>query len=106
MNGKQLIEHLFTLISYILPFVEINLKKLVKFGVVNATRTSSPYELDAYVPLNKLRRTATFKLKLYPEVTDQSYNVFVRAERKADVFLGNYLKKLWNNLAILTAALH
>nr|XP_043069777.1 uncharacterized protein LOC108127284 isoform X1 [Drosophila bipectinata]XP_043069778.1 uncharacterized protein LOC108127284 isoform X1 [Drosophila bipectinata]XP_043069779.1 uncharacterized protein LOC108127284 isoform X1 [Drosophila bipectinata] len=76
------------------PNGEINLKKLVKFGAENATRTTSPYELDAYVPLNKLRRTATFKLKLYPALVNQSYNVFVRAERKADVFLGDIIKRI------------
>lgn len=68
-------------------FLEINLKKLAKFGGVNVTETLNNQELDAYVPLNKLRRASIFKLKLQPELHDK-YNVFVRAERKADVFLG------------------
>ncbi|KAI8042839.1 uncharacterized protein LOC128263158 isoform X1 [Drosophila gunungcola] len=75
------------------PNGEINLKKLAKFVGVNATETSNPQELDAYVPLNKLRRAAIFKLKLQPELNEK-YNVFVRAERKADVFLGDIIKRI------------
>ncbi|XP_017023928.2 uncharacterized protein [Drosophila kikkawai] len=73
---------------------EINLKKLAKFSGVNVTAVSKPHELDAFVPLNKLRRTAIFKLKLQPESGDEKYNVFVRAERKADVFLGDIIKRI------------
>ncbi|XP_044316334.1 uncharacterized protein LOC108045163 [Drosophila rhopaloa] len=75
------------------PNGEINLKKLVKFVGANSTDTSNPQELDAYVPLNKLRRAAIFKLKLQAEL-DVKYNVFVRAERKADVFLGDIIKRI------------
>ncbi|EDW52083.1 GM16786 [Drosophila sechellia] len=72
---------------------EINLKKLAKFGGVNVTETLNNQELDAYVPLNKLRRASIFKLKLQPELLEK-YNVFVRAERKADVFLGDIIKRI------------
>ncbi|XP_017068484.2 LOW QUALITY PROTEIN: uncharacterized protein LOC108106116 [Drosophila eugracilis] len=75
------------------PNGEINLKKLAKFGGANITETTNPQELDAYVPLNKLRRAAVFKLKLQPELNEK-YNVFVRAERKADVFLGDIIKRI------------
>ncbi|XP_017047786.2 uncharacterized protein LOC108092648 [Drosophila ficusphila] len=75
------------------PNGEINLKKLSKFSGVNNTETSTQQELDAYVPLNKLRRAAIFKLKLQPELNEK-YNVFVRAERKADVFLGDIIKRI------------
>ncbi|XP_039478988.1 uncharacterized protein LOC120443762 [Drosophila santomea] len=75
------------------PNGEINLKKLAKFGGVNVTETLNTQELDAYVPLNKLRRASIFKLKLQPELHEK-YNVFVRAERKADVFLGDIIKRI------------
>nr|XP_016936221.1 uncharacterized protein LOC108014575 [Drosophila suzukii]XP_016936230.1 uncharacterized protein LOC108014575 [Drosophila suzukii]XP_016936238.1 uncharacterized protein LOC108014575 [Drosophila suzukii] len=75
------------------PNGEINLKKLAKLNGGNVSETSNPQELDAYVPLNKLRRATTFKLKLQAEL-DEKYNVFVRAERKADVFLGDIIKRI------------
>jgi len=84
-------------------FLEINLKKLAKLNGGNVSETSNPQELDAYVPLNKLRRATTFKLKLQAEL-DEKYNVFVRAERKADVFLGElFYKQVTNNPAVSIA---
>lgn len=68
--------------------IDINLKKLVKFKSTNDTRNVSTDELDAYIPLNKLRKAAILKLQLTPESPNATFNVFVRAERKADVFLG------------------
>ncbi|BFF94401.1 uncharacterized protein DMAD_12041 [Drosophila madeirensis] len=77
------------------PNGEINLRKLVKFGGPNDTGTTNNNELDAYVPLNKLRKATVFKLKLNPELnSDEPYNVFIRAERKADVFLGDIIKRI------------
>ncbi|XP_002132605.2 uncharacterized protein [Drosophila pseudoobscura] len=77
------------------PNGEINLRKLVKFGGTNATATTNSNELDAYVPLNKLRKATIFKLKLNPELnSEEPYNVFIRAERKADVFLGDIIKRI------------
>ncbi|XP_060647640.1 uncharacterized protein LOC132785517 [Drosophila nasuta] len=79
------------------PNGDINLKKLVKFKSTNDTRygnNNNTNELDAYVPLNKLRKAAIIKLQLTPEVSNKKYNVFVRAERKADVFLGDIIKRI------------
>ncbi|EDW75573.1 uncharacterized protein Dwil_GK23929 [Drosophila willistoni] len=72
------------------PNGEINLKKLVKFG----TPSNTTDELDAYIPLNKLRKATNFKLKLQPENEEQLFNIFIRAERKADVFLGEIIKRI------------
>lgn len=70
--------------------LDINLKKHVKFKSRNDTRITNPDELDAYVPLNKLRKATILKLQLTPESPITAYNVFIRAERKADVFLGKF----------------
>lgn len=107
MTGKVscLIFQFLFIFRFAYCFLEINLKKLGKFGGVNVTEKS--HELDAYVPLNKLRRTATFKLKLQPQVANETYNVFVRAERKADVFLGKFSETTSarsSNLAVSIAA--
>lgn len=67
---------------------EINLKKLVKFK--SRLMSTKEGQLDAFVPLNKVVRSTIFILKLIPEYTDEEYNVFVRADRKADIFLGKY----------------
>lgn len=87
MNGKS---HLLTCNFLIL---DINLKKLVKFKSTtnNTNDEESSNELDAYVPLNKVRKATIFKLQLIPESPNKPYNVFIRAERKADVFLGKFL---------------
>lgn len=47
--------------------------------------------LDAYVPLTKLRKATVFKLKVVPESMTDEYSVFVRADRKADLFLGKFI---------------
>lgn len=88
VNGKS---HLLTCNSLIL---DINLKKLVKFKSTtnNTNDEESSNELDAYVPLNKVRKATIFKLQLIPESPNKQYNVFIRAERKADVFLGKFLR--------------
>lgn len=68
---------------------DINLKKLAKLKSSNNTNDAqSSNELDAYVPLNKVRKATILKLQLTPESPNTPYNVFIRAERKADVFLG------------------
>jgi len=77
--------------------LDINLKKLVKFKSTNDTRNANNDELDAYVPLNKLRKATILKLQLTPQLANNKYNVFVRAERKADVFLGEQLNGMFNN---------
>ncbi|XP_017858353.1 PREDICTED: uncharacterized protein LOC108610653 [Drosophila arizonae] len=76
------------------PNGDINLKKHVKFKSSNDTRNTNPDELDAYVPLNKLRKATILKLQLTPESPSAAYNVFIRAERKADVFLGEIIKRI------------
>ncbi|XP_001993390.2 uncharacterized protein LOC6566602 [Drosophila grimshawi] len=76
------------------PNGEINLKKLVKFKSTNDTRNTNNDELDAYVPLNKLRKATILRLQLTPQLPNVEYNVFVRAERKADVFLGEIIKRI------------
>ncbi|KAL7741046.1 hypothetical protein ACLKA6_013479 [Drosophila palustris] len=76
------------------PNGDINLKKLVKFKSTNDARNANNDELDAYVPLNKLRKATIFKLQLTPQLVNNKYNVFVRAERKADVFLGDIIKRI------------
>ncbi|ALC40158.1 CG43394 [Drosophila busckii] len=76
------------------PTGDINLKKLVKFKATNDTRTNNKDELDAYVPLYKLRKSTIYKLQLTPAENNNEYNVFVRAERKADVLLGDIIKRI------------
>lgn len=88
-------------VHYILRFrLDINLKKLVKFKSINDTRNANPDELDAYVPLNKLRKATILKLQLTPDSPKAAYNVFIRAERKADVFLGKFQENQHNTQLI------
>lgn len=67
---------------------DINLRKLVKFRSLVLTLGADDSRLDAYVPLIKLRKATVYKLKVVPESLNDEYSVFVRAERKSDLFLG------------------
>lgn len=72
-------------------FLEINLKKLVKFKTHSLnTFDDEDKRLDAYVPLTKLRKATVYKLKVIPEDLTTEYSVFIRGERKADTFLGKF----------------
>ncbi|XP_055842242.1 uncharacterized protein LOC129909225 [Episyrphus balteatus] len=74
------------------PNGDINLKKLVKFK--SRLLSLNENQLDAFVPLTKVKKSTTFKLKLIPELLDKEYNVFVRADRKADIFLDDMIRRL------------
>ncbi|XP_067640005.1 uncharacterized protein [Eurosta solidaginis] len=74
------------------PNGDINLKKLVKFKSLVLTHGPDDHRLDAYVPLNKLRKATVYKLKMIPESLNDEYAVFVRAERKSDLFLDGLIK--------------
>uniref|UniRef100_A0A0A1X0V3 VWA7 Ig-like domain-containing protein n=1 Tax=Zeugodacus cucurbitae TaxID=28588 RepID=A0A0A1X0V3_ZEUCU len=75
------------------PNGDINLKKLVKFKSLVLTLGADDSRLDAYVPLNKLRKATVYKLKIVPESVSDEYSVFVRAERKSDLFLDDLIKR-------------
>ncbi|XP_037936416.1 uncharacterized protein LOC119670287 [Teleopsis dalmanni] len=75
------------------PNGEINLRKLVKFKSRILTLGKDDQRLDAFVPLTKLRKSTVFKLKMVPESMEEEYSVFVRADRKADLFLDDMIKR-------------
>lgn len=76
-----------------LCFLDINLKKLVKFKTQALTTFDDDDDrLDAYVPIAKLRKPSIYKLKVTPEDLTTEYSVFIRGERKADTFLGKFLE--------------
>ncbi|XP_053950458.1 uncharacterized protein LOC128858318 isoform X1 [Anastrepha ludens] len=75
------------------PNGDINLKKLVKFKSHILTLGADDHRLDAYVPLNKLRKATVYKLKMVPDSLNDEYKVFVRAERKSDLFLDDLIKR-------------
>ncbi|XP_050329238.1 uncharacterized protein LOC126758866 [Bactrocera neohumeralis] len=75
------------------PNGDINLRKLVKFKSLVLTLGADDSRLDAYVPLNKLRKATVYKLKVVPESLNDEYSVFVRAERKSDMFLDDLIKR-------------
>ncbi|XP_055913466.1 uncharacterized protein LOC129947054 [Eupeodes corollae] len=74
------------------PNGDINLKKLVKFK--SRLMAQNDNQLDSFVPLTKVMKSTTFTLKLVPDLLDAEYNVFVRADRKPDVFLDDMIRRL------------
>lgn len=68
------------------------MKKLVKFK--SRLLSLNENQLDAFVPLTKVKKSTTFTLKLIPDKLDKEYNVFIRADRKADIFLDDMIRRL------------
>lgn len=64
---------------------------MVKFKTPTLTTfDDEDKRLDAYVPLTKLRKATVYKLRVIPEDLTTEYSVFIRGERKADTFLGEF----------------